>query len=117
MSQGWEDIKPTMAEAVAAGDGTLHGAIDYWQNKCATLEAENAELRRDAERYRWLRSQHEGHTPLEVDAEGFPIPQEPTPIAFTVFEPGQDCSLEPVSCMVGTLDATIDAAMKENGNG
>lgn len=24
----------TMDDAVLAGDNTLHGAIDYWQNKC-----------------------------------------------------------------------------------
>lgn len=27
-----------MDEAIAAGNGTLHGAIDYWQNRCKKLE-------------------------------------------------------------------------------
>ena len=31
---------PTMADAVAAGDGTLHGAIDHWQERA--LKAEKA---------------------------------------------------------------------------
>lgn len=28
----------TMQDAINAGDGTLHGAIDHWQNRCAELE-------------------------------------------------------------------------------
>jgi hypothetical protein len=28
-----------MAQAVAAADNTLHGAIDYWQNKAGELQA------------------------------------------------------------------------------
>jgi len=56
-------------EAIAAGDGTLHGAIDHWQRQSEKLrllwdqefkraekaEAENAALREDAERYWWLK--------------------------------------------------------------
>lgn len=72
------------------------------------------EARRDAERYRWLRSQHEGLTdPLQMDADGFPMPQEPTALAFTVFRPdpsGME-SLVPVGCIPGELDAAIDAAL------
>ena len=30
---------PTMEDALAAGDGTLHGAIDYWQNRALAAEA------------------------------------------------------------------------------
>lgn len=32
--------EPTMADAVAAGDGTLHGAIDYWQQRAQAAEQE-----------------------------------------------------------------------------
>lgn len=31
--------QPTMADAIAAGDGTLHGAIDYWQARALKAEA------------------------------------------------------------------------------
>lgn len=27
--------EPTMSDAIAAGDGTLHGAIDYWQQRAS----------------------------------------------------------------------------------
>ena len=30
---------PTMDDAVAAGDGTLHGAIDHWQDRALKAEA------------------------------------------------------------------------------
>jgi len=30
----------TFAEALAAGDGTLHGAIDHWQERALKAEAE-----------------------------------------------------------------------------
>nr|WP_297388204.1 hypothetical protein [uncultured Roseateles sp.] len=36
--------EPTMADAIAAGDGTLHGAIDYWQQR-AEVERLQGELR------------------------------------------------------------------------
>ncbi len=36
---------PTMADAVAAGDGTLHGAIDHWQERALKAEAETQRLR------------------------------------------------------------------------
>lgn len=29
---------PTMDDAIAAGDGTLHGAIDYWTNRALVAE-------------------------------------------------------------------------------
>ena len=41
--------EPTMADAIAAGDGTLHGAIDYWQQRA--LKAEQSEDGRDAARW------------------------------------------------------------------
>lgn len=31
--------EPTMADALAAGDGTLHGAIDHWQERALRAEA------------------------------------------------------------------------------
>src|ERR1043165_1008987 len=30
---------PAMDDAIAAGDGTLHGAIDYWRNRALAAEA------------------------------------------------------------------------------
>jgi hypothetical protein len=35
----------TMEDAIAAGDGTLHGAIDHWQSEAERLRAENKRLR------------------------------------------------------------------------
>lgn len=35
-----QQAEPTMSDALAAGDGTLHGAIDYWQERA--LKAEEA---------------------------------------------------------------------------
>ena len=67
-------------------------------------------LRADAVRYRWLREQHEGKQELSFDAEGLPMPLEPEALAFTVFMPERG-SLEPVGCIVGELDAAIDAAI------
>jgi len=46
-----------------------------------------AKYKEDAERYRWLREQHEGKLPIEMDADGFPMPQEVAALAFTVFYP------------------------------
>ena len=69
----------------------------------------------DAQRYRWLRDQHQGQTEQAYDAEGFPLPQEPTAIACTVFKPGRDLCLEPISCTPGELDAHIDAAIAASG--
>lgn len=45
---------PTLADAIAAGDGTLHGAIDYWHSRAIRAEAERERLRADAERLDWL---------------------------------------------------------------
>jgi hypothetical protein len=73
----------------------------------ARLDAAEA----DARRYRWLRDQHQGQTELDYDAEGLPMPIEPTAVAFTVFKPGRDLCLEPVGCLPGELDAFIDAAL------
>ena len=35
--------EPTMADAIAAGDGTLHGAIDYWQERALKAEQASAQ--------------------------------------------------------------------------
>jgi hypothetical protein len=45
-----------MQEAIDAGDGTLHGAIEYWHEEALRLRAELAECREDAERYRHVRT-------------------------------------------------------------
>lgn len=42
---GCDPMKVTMEEAVASGDGTLHGAIDHWQTEAARLADENKRLR------------------------------------------------------------------------
>ena len=42
----------SMVEAIEAGDGTLHGAIDYWQLEAARLRAEVEALREDAAKCR-----------------------------------------------------------------
>lgn len=73
------------------------------------LEQQRDELQRDAERYRWLRDQHQG-VATNVDAEWFEY-TEPTEYAWTVFKPGVDLCLEPVSCIPGELDTAIDAAI------
>lgn len=44
------DTKTEMDEAIAAGNGTLHGAIDYWQSRAINSEAECDALKADAER-------------------------------------------------------------------
>ena len=31
---------PTMKDAIESGNGTLHGAIDYWQKRALDAEAE-----------------------------------------------------------------------------
>lgn len=35
---------PTMADALAAGDGTLHGAVEHWQGRALAAERKLAEL-------------------------------------------------------------------------
>lgn len=76
---------------------------------------------RDAARYRWLREQHEGKLPLEMDADGLPMPQEVNALAFTVFYPDPTGDESLVVVPMGSLDETIDAALAtgagETGNG
>lgn len=48
-----------MQEAIGAGDGMLHGAIEYWHEEALRLRAELAECQRDVDRYRWLRRARE----------------------------------------------------------
>lgn len=67
--------------------------------------------RKDAERYRWLREQHEGKLPIEMDADGFPMPQEVAALAFTVFYPDPTGDESLVVVPTGNLDETIDAAI------
>lgn len=68
-------------------------------------EAGVQELERDAERYRWLRGQHEAQEEFS-DTEGFTW-HAPAANAFTVFKP----DFAPVGCLPGELDETIDNAM------
>jgi hypothetical protein len=63
---------PTMADAIAAGDGTLHGAIDYWQGRALAAEAArdvdetNKVL---ADNYLRATAHHQGADALREDAE------------------------------------------------
>lgn len=53
----------TMDDAIAAGDGTLNGAIDYWQCRALAAEAKLSEPAADDERERfeaWARGQDHG---------------------------------------------------------
>ena len=38
-------IQPTMVDAIAAGEGTLHGAIDHWQEEATRWKAEATRMR------------------------------------------------------------------------
>ena len=78
-----------MQEAIDAGDGTLHGAIEYWHEEALRLRAELAECREDAERYRWLREHWD-----DVNH----------PVDFII-----------CNSFVTTLDADVDAARKGEG--
>lgn len=44
----------TLDDAIAAGDGTLHGAIDYWQERTLKAEAERDEARGESRQLRHL---------------------------------------------------------------
>lgn len=101
------EFKPTLEQAVEL-------MLEERREKKAT-EAENAALRKDAERYRWLRDQHEGKLPIEMDADGFPMPQEVAALAFTVFYPDPTGDESLVVVPTGNLDETIDAAIDSAG--
>lgn len=83
-------------------------AIAYLDSYVALLDAIRG-LERDAERYRWLREQHEGHEGDDILA--------PNAMTYCVFAPhveglrGNIRSLEPIGCMPGELDAAIDAIL------
>lgn len=83
----------------------LKSALTAALARAEKAEAELERVRKDAARYEWLRSQHESDTAC----------------AFSVFAPDGDKESEavmyPVGSMPGELDAAIDAAMKEHGNG
>lgn len=38
------EVPPELADAIAAGNGTLHGAIDYWQDRALAAEAKLSEV-------------------------------------------------------------------------
>ncbi|WP_313080571.1 hypothetical protein [Pulveribacter sp.] len=57
---------PTMDEAVAAVDGTLHGAIDYWQQRALEAEQRVAPAAQgDADRLDFLDKAHAGGVRLD----------------------------------------------------
>lgn len=70
-----------------------------WPKSYQELEAENAELRKDAERYRWLRILERKNTIIEWDV--FP------------FSPDYEASDEAINDPALLMDEYIDAAMKE----
>ena len=92
----------------------LYTAPPDLQKRVEELERQLEEAQKDAGRYRWLRDQHEGLMPMEIDADGDLMPRELRALAFTVFypDPSERESLVPVP--IGDLDETIDAAIKEN---
>lgn len=88
-----------------------YSVYEAWARRCAraikslTTPAANRAAqeddRRDAERYRWLRSQHENGE---------------SACTFSVFAPDSEveseATLYPVGCIPGELDAAIDAALR-----
>jgi hypothetical protein len=78
----------------------LIDGIRYTPEQLAAELARADAAERDAERYRWLREQHESDAAL----------------SFTVFMP-EDCDLAPVGSMPGELDAAIDAALTDPPKG
>lgn len=112
--QVWDNVKLANPD-LRSDNKPLAVAACYQLQKDALAAAEQraAEDRKDAERYRWLKKQHEGHEDLAYDADGLPIPMEPTALAFTVFRPDETGteSLVPVGCIPGELDSAIDAAI------
>lgn len=85
-------------EAQAVGDGTISGSLLHWHQRALAAESDLAEsraevegLKKDAERYRWLRD-HAGKDEDQVE----------------IF-------IEQESYAPGHLDAQVDAAM-EKGN-
>lgn len=88
-------------------------------DKCSELcsgQNQNAD-KQDAERYRWLRIQHEVKESVEFDAEGIPMVSEDECQRVVVFmpDPNGNLSLIPIGCIPGELDAAIDA-MREGGD-
>jgi hypothetical protein len=60
------EMSPAMREAIAAGDGTLHGAIDYWQQRALAAEARHPEAEPVA--WRPISSAPKDGTDILVDA-------------------------------------------------
>ncbi|ANC43005.1 hypothetical protein [Pandoraea pnomenusa] len=108
--RGHERFIVTSNKAIAALED-----LDRWEEARAALSADGGEDKQDAERWRFIREEHEGTESFD-DAEGFTI-TEPTARAFTVFKPGRDVHLEPIGCMPGELDAAIDAAIAAKAKG
>lgn len=108
-----DEVLAMAREADKDGEFTRH--ISLWDE--ATIEFVErfhalavAPYKDDAERYRWLREQHEGKLPIEMDADGFPMPQEVSALAFTVFYPDPTGDESLVVVPMGDFDETIDRA-------
>lgn len=89
--------------------GQLGGLDIGWLERFHALAV--APYKEDAERYRWLREQHEGKLPIEMDADGLPMEQEVAALAFTVFYPDPTGDESLIVVPMGSLDETIDAAI------
>jgi len=114
-TEGWEDCTDFAQAAIRVCDARNPPRCSYCHAATSTpAPAIPEDVKRDAERWRWLRDQHEGLEPLSYDAEGLPLPQEVRALAFTVFQPERG-SLVPVGCIEGELDEAVDAAMAASG--
>lgn len=77
-------------------------------------KAEIDRLRKDAERYQWLRSQHEID---DAQSSNNNYGKSYPPRTMTVFADDGEDGLEPLPCDPGSLDAAIDAALSEETKG
>ena len=93
------EFKPTLEQAVEL-------MLEERREKKAT-EAENAALRKDAERYRFLRKQHEFD---DDQASNNNYGKNYPPRTMCVFQDDGSDGLEPVKCDPGALDKAIDRA-------
>jgi len=95
---------PTMADAVAAGDGTLHGAIDRWQERALKAEAALASRASAA--------------PVAVDADLDAINKmaDALMVAWSKAEPEHSITRNPVSYTATFVDMAR-AALRAVGAG
>lgn len=105
-----ERPKTAAEHAIAAGDGTLHGAIDYWQDRATKAEANYAAMAksaffssRDAARYSWLRKRMQN---LGLSAIG-------TGASFTRV---RRWGFHTKHLKLGTIDQVVDRGIDEDIN-